>query len=37
MNGNEVAGKAGTGYIWHKTGTSGGFCKHGDEHSNVVK
>jgi hypothetical protein len=37
VDGNEVAGKAGTGYFWHKTGTREGFCKHGDESSNAVK
>ena len=40
MDGNEVAGKTGTGYFWHKTGRKRGagvFCQHGDKPSNAVK
>jgi hypothetical protein len=37
MDLGEKSGKVWTGFIWFRTGTSGGSCEHGNELSGSIK
>jgi hypothetical protein len=37
MDLREIDGKVWTGFVWLRTGTSGGLCEHGNKHLGSIK